>query len=222
MIYSSEELSGAEDAQTPSADFAGLMAKMNSSGRSARSWLAEDAAPTMLDEIIPLSYEQALKKHARRPSVEHTAEKIDRVASLLAENLAERRNHSTVHTEQSPANELAEGFATREIDRDSKEFEQDTLSLNRASAQTAKATETKAASITLRMSEQEAIQVRKRAADAGLTISAYIRSCVCEAELLRAQVKSALIEIRQVNSRKEESAPGNVNRPWWNRLAARG
>jgi hypothetical protein len=54
----------------------------------------------------------------------------------------------------------------------------------------------KTASITIRMSEAECAQLRQRAADAGLTISAYLRSCTFEAEALRGQVKEALAQIR--------------------------
>ena len=54
----------------------------------------------------------------------------------------------------------------------------------------------KAASITIRLSEAECAQVRQRATDAGLTMSAYLRSCVLEAEILREQVKEALTQFR--------------------------
>lgn len=57
----------------------------------------------------------------------------------------------------------------------------------------------KCASITIRMSKAECDQLRQRAADAGLTISAYLRSCTFEAETLRAQVKDALAELRRAN-----------------------
>lgn len=54
----------------------------------------------------------------------------------------------------------------------------------------------KTASITIRLSAPECAQVRKRAAEAGLTVSAYLRSCTLEVESLRAQVKDALSELR--------------------------
>jgi len=55
----------------------------------------------------------------------------------------------------------------------------------------------KNASITIRLSETECAQLRQRAAEAGMTISAYLRSCTLEAESLRAQVKEALAELRK-------------------------
>jgi hypothetical protein len=54
----------------------------------------------------------------------------------------------------------------------------------------------KSASITIRMSEAECAQLRQRAAEAGMTISAYLRSCTFEAEALRGQVKEALAQLR--------------------------
>jgi len=55
----------------------------------------------------------------------------------------------------------------------------------------------KTSSITLRTSASEAGQLRQRAREAGLTVSAYIRSCVFEAEALRTEVKAALSELRE-------------------------
>ncbi len=52
----------------------------------------------------------------------------------------------------------------------------------------------KSASVTLRMTQEECVQLQQRATAAGLTMSAYVRSCVFEAEALRAQVKQALAQ----------------------------
>jgi hypothetical protein len=54
----------------------------------------------------------------------------------------------------------------------------------------------KRASITIRLSEAENAQLHQRAAEAGLTVSAYLRSCTLEVESLRAQVKDALAQLR--------------------------
>jgi hypothetical protein len=53
----------------------------------------------------------------------------------------------------------------------------------------------KAASITIRMTEEEQTQLHARAKEAGLSVSAYLRSCIFEAESLRAQVKEALLQM---------------------------
>ena len=56
--------------------------------------------------------------------------------------------------------------------------------------------ESRTASVTVRLSAAEWAQLKQRAAEARLTVSAYIRSCTFEAEALRAQVKQALKELR--------------------------
>jgi len=50
--------------------------------------------------------------------------------------------------------------------------------------------------ISVRLSEEESAQLRSRAAESGISVSAYMRSCVLDAEHLRAQVKHALGEMR--------------------------
>lgn len=64
----------------------------------------------------------------------------------------------------------------------------------------------KTASITLRLSQVECAQLHKRAADAGLTLSAYLRSCIFEVETLRAQVKEALEQLRSGNAAEPQAA----------------
>jgi hypothetical protein len=82
----------------------------------------------------------------------------------------------------------------------------------------------KTASITIRLSEAECRQLRQRAAEAGLSVSAYLRSCTLEVETLRAQVKETLAQLRQSSpTRPEAIAPTQVLRPSaapgiWHRL----
>lgn len=59
----------------------------------------------------------------------------------------------------------------------------------------------KTASITIRLSQPECAQLRRRASEAGITVSAYLRSCTLEVEDLRAQVKQALANLRDSASR---------------------
>ena len=54
----------------------------------------------------------------------------------------------------------------------------------------------RSASVTIRLSKAECARLHQRAAEAGLTVSAYLRSCALEAEALRAQVKQALAEMK--------------------------
>jgi hypothetical protein len=54
----------------------------------------------------------------------------------------------------------------------------------------------KSASITIRLTESEEAQLHERAAAAQLSVSAYLRSCIFEAEALRTQVKEALAQMQ--------------------------
>lgn len=56
----------------------------------------------------------------------------------------------------------------------------------------------KSASITLRITEQEQAKLHARAREAGLSVSAYLRSCIFEVESLRTQVKETLSQMRAI------------------------
>lgn len=55
----------------------------------------------------------------------------------------------------------------------------------------------KSSSVTVRLTAEEDERLRARAAEAGLTVSAYLRSCAFEVESLRAQVKQAVAQLRR-------------------------
>lgn len=65
----------------------------------------------------------------------------------------------------------------------------------------------KAASITIRLSQAECAQLRERATAAGITISAYLRSCVFEVESLRAEVKQTVAQLRTAAETQPASCP---------------
>lgn len=75
------------------------------------------------------------------------------------------------------------------------------------------------ASVTLRLSKDESVQVRARAAEAGLTVSAYFRSCAFEVEQLRTQVKQLLAEMRTqkpvMSSQPSASHETPHRSSWW-------
>ena len=83
----------------------------------------------------------------------------------------------------------------------------------------------KSASITIRMSEAECAQLKQRAAEAGMTISAYLRSCTFQAEALRGQVKEALAQLRAAASANDKPAAPAVQihkkRDWLSRILPR-
>jgi hypothetical protein len=63
--------------------------------------------------------------------------------------------------------------------------------------------------VTLRLSRSEVLRLRGRAAESGLTVSAYLRTCILEVESLRAQVKDALVRMRSTETQCE---PQNAQR----------
>jgi hypothetical protein len=64
--------------------------------------------------------------------------------------------------------------------------------------------------------------LRQRAAEAGLTISAYLRSCAFEVETLRAQVKQTIAEMRHAEPAPQPERKSSFSRllPWRKRPAA--
>lgn len=81
----------------------------------------------------------------------------------------------------------------------------------------------KTASITFRLTAEEHALLQTRATEAGLSTSAYLRSCVFEAESLRAQVKEALLHMQSASPpttppAAAKAAPHNWHRrfflPW--------
>ena len=75
----------------------------------------------------------------------------------------------------------------------------------------------KSSSVTVRLTTSEAEQLRARAAEAGLTVSAYLRSCAFEVESLRAEVKSTLAQLRSVTTApvvRQEQPHRAWLRPW--------
>jgi hypothetical protein len=88
----------------------------------------------------------------------------------------------------------------------------------------------KTASITIRLSPSECAQLRRRAAEAGLTVSAYLRSCTFETEALRALVKDTLAKMRAEGVRsdggrfdevRDQPAESPLARRWWRELLSR-
>ncbi|MGD1106468.1 MAG: hypothetical protein ABR865_05445 [Terracidiphilus sp.] len=87
------------------------------------------------------------------------------------------------------------------------------------SPQSASDRDLRTVSVTIRLSKGECARLHKRAAEAGVTVSAYMRSCTFEAEALRAQVKAALAELRSAEAKENPAAPAKERRSWFGWLA---
>lgn len=82
----------------------------------------------------------------------------------------------------------------------------------------------KTASITIRLTKAEETQLHERAAAAQLSVSAYLRSCIFEAESLRTQVKEALSQMKAATTSDAQTHRAAQQKPalnWRTRLFPR-
>lgn len=192
---------------TDSPSFAGLLAALT----SARSRVAGEAGvgpPSAVqrpmwredeleDDVATLSYERALQKNARyrpvNPDVWDEPKRIE--FNALQGPLSDEAVEPERELQPEPAAVPRTGVAAVEVSR-------------------------KRASVTVRLSAAEYEQLHKRAAEAGLTVSAYLRSCTFEAEALRAQVKDALAQLR-AGQPPAKTVAVEAGRGWWMERIAR-
>jgi len=78
----------------------------------------------------------------------------------------------------------------------------------------------KTASITIRISETESAHLRRRAAEAGMTVSAYLRSCTLEVESLRSQVKETLAQMRASAVEQTDDQRKNNQTGWFTKIVS--
>lgn len=124
------------------------------------------------DDVVTLSYDRALRAHARYQPAERRDWRPE-LAARVDESL-------TPQASRAPQDIF---------DRDLR-----------------------TASVTVRLSKSECTSLHQRAAEAGVTVSAYLRSCTMEAEALRTQVKEALAELRSTALKDAPAAPPNNQR----------
>ncbi len=164
----------------------------------------------LADDIVTLSYEHALRNHSRYRPVEITAGGLGQGSTPVAPGTkASRRPAELSDPRIMPAPAVMPGGPTL-MEKNLKR-----------------------ASITMRLSQSDCAQLHQRAAEAGLTVSAYLRSCTLEVESLRAQVKETLAQLRsatsgqvassqvapsQAISGKSQNKPGSNARRFWSRL----
>jgi hypothetical protein len=154
----------------------------------APSW-NDDA---LADDVAILSYESALKAHARyRP----TDQSLTLPADLEPFSYEEASSDLPGAARQPMAQYTASLGAIPSQEPGATPAQEPSLYQAAAFERNLKD-----ASITIRMSKAECAQLHRRAAEAGLTVSAYLRSCTFEAESLRAMVKDTLARLRTVTT----------------------
>jgi hypothetical protein len=188
----------------PSPTFAGMLAALAAPAQKRTAvWNDDDLA----DDVATLSYERALRAHTRyrAPDLNDRALTQPPVLERLRLDLAEALPvgaEPAAPTEASQAASLSCADAEPEAANDTS---------------TAHDRNLKCASITIRLSRAEFAQLRQRAAEARLTVSAYLRSCTVEAESLRAQVKDTLAQLRSEAPKEIQAAepPAGSSRLGW-------
>ncbi len=185
------------------ASFAGLLAALTAPKPGGVPDWNNDG---LEDDVATLSYEHALRAHARyRPGNSADRSLTQPAGPALTDTpqpyLAHAAQDAPAATAQ--ANALL-GAQTRPL-------------ATQAPATAIEGT-LKSASITIRLSKAECAQLRRRAAEAGLTVSAYLRSCTFEAESLRAMVKETLARFQPEPSKANPPAPASVRHSRLGRL----
>lgn len=175
--------------------FAGLMAALAApQSKRVPAWDNDE----LEDDVATLSYERALRAHARYRPVDAIVAEPKQAADAGSIRICEvnpeevRPSWDVVLPEAgrvSPAN-VSPVLPTRAP-----------ISPREKSL--------KCASITIRLSQTECAQLRTRATEAGLSVSAYLRSCTFQAEALRAEVKQALAQLRtgETPGKPQDAAP---------------
>lgn len=189
----------APNSPSPTASsFAGLLASLTTPVPKT-AWNTDELA----DDVATLSYEHALRTHAR-----HKSDGSDDWAFAQADDQVTAGTKDALKEGSTAATRTATMWAAPGwgYGGDLKTAQDFSAMLER---------DKKCASITIRLSKGECEQLRNRASAAGLTVSAYLRSCTFEAETLRAQVKEVLAEMRTAASTDEQSAPGADKRSWF-------
>jgi hypothetical protein len=175
--------------------FAGLMAALAApQSKRVAPWDNDE----LEDDVATLSYEKALRAHSRYrpvdenvPAPKQTADAGSiRIREVIPEEV--RPSWDVVLPEAAPASAVN----VRPV------------SLIHAPS-SSREKSLKCASITIRLSQAECAQLRTRATEAGLSVSAYLRSCTFQAEALRAEVKQALAQLRtgETPGKPQEAAP---------------
>ncbi len=198
-ILSGMQMTASPPETRSNSGFATLLASLASSSNvSTTGW--DNTA--LAEDVATLSYEKALKTHTRRSG----------------------------YPEQRLTDfEESGGNSFQGLGQEPRPATQETAELNpklpvNVSRPSDERAHRKSASVTIRLGELENEQLHARAAEAGLSVSAYLRSCIFEVEELRSQVKQTLADMRKSNPRDQDSSLRTVPHPsrgWRERILPR-
>ena len=178
----------------------------------------------------PLSYEQALRLHARRGTATNgnldlpraprpeTAPSLPKTApdpgSGKTAKTAKSGRKSKLKSKSKPASNTPRPSGKKNLAK----LERPDLQWNPAGPVdfTSRADlmspvdlmplpDQRRAIVSLRLTDNELLRLKDRAGESGISVSAYMRSCIVDADQLRAQVKQALAEMRALSTRPDPS-----------------
>jgi hypothetical protein len=176
-----------------SADFAGLLAALASTTLEDAALAKTSSESDLGHDVVTLSYDRALRAHARYQPADNNNGPLTREAQTHV--------RMTQDAAALPA-------ASRRVGL--REQASEVLRGN---------CDLRSASVTVRLSKAESLRLHKHAAEAGVTVSAYLRSCTFEAEALRSEVKTALAELRLAALKDTSVAPTKERRKFLGRIA---
>jgi len=208
---SPERSSDGSSGSGESSQFAGLLARLTTPQPGSTNGSALWDEGDLGEDIATLSYESALRAHARYNWRDSGDSRMTRDTELQAGS----GQRVTGGARIDPAGSAGVRFHGKDGE----------------TAEAGHDGDLKRASVTVRFSRGEAEQLRRRSAEAGLTVSAYLRSCAFEIEGLRAQVKDALATMRSNGStakpavrivRKRAGSGWRARFRWLTRLVEHG
>jgi predicted DNA binding CopG/RHH family protein len=215
--------SGSAPSSPNLAGFASLLSNLMAPSAAAKPQPAAKAQPEwnddeLAEDVATLSYESALRSHSRYSPKGAEEAALDAGDDVIAKRLKAAFAKSGSTTVSAPASQPVQAYELRSDDEEQEPIQAQVQAQAKAATALPRSAQKsptpfernlKRSSITIRMSEEECAQLHRRAAEAGLTVSAYLRSCTFEAEALRAQVKEVLA---QLSANAEETAPA-ANQP---------
>jgi hypothetical protein len=205
MLQAMEQPAAAHAPSPNSPSFAGLLAALAAPAAKRPSAWNDDQ---LAGDVATLSYESALRTHARY----HSASPTDQ---SLTGPFSPEVDPETIHApDRFPT---GTPIARQEITSAGPAASSPPTSRPRANTPPETThfplgRDLKCASITIRLSEAECAQLRQRAAEAGLTVSAYLRSCTFEAESLRALVRETMAQLRAATTAAARPAVSDPQR----------
>ncbi len=183
MLRCMQQLAQSPPSPAP-ASFAGLLAALASPPPEDAALAKTSSENDLGDDVVTLSYDRALRAHGRYKP----ANKNDWPLT--------RETRTSVSIAQDAS---AMPTAGRSLNSQASEMSGDDGDL-------------RSASVTIRLSKAERARLHEHAAEAGVTVSAYLRSCTFEAEALRAEVKTALAELRSAALKDTPAVPAKQRR----------